>query len=45
MSLFFFRSRCMLELKFAIYDRAASLSSEASSVDAALAMQYWLKNH
>jgi len=27
----------MLELKFAIYHRAASLSSQASSVDAVLA--------
>ena len=27
----FFSSRCMLELKFAIYHRAASLSSQASS--------------
>ena len=26
----FFSSRCMLELKFAIYDRAASLPSQAS---------------
>ena len=29
----FFSSRCMLELKFAIYHRAASLFSQASSVD------------
>ena len=29
----FFSSRCMLELKFGIYHRAASLSSQASSVD------------
>ena len=42
---FFFSSRCMLELKFAIYHRAASLSSQASSIDAVLAMQYWLMNH
>jgi len=28
-----FSSRCMLELKFAIYHRIASLSSQASSVD------------
>jgi len=28
-----FSSRCMLELKFAIFHRAASLSSQASSVD------------
>jgi len=41
----FFSSGCMLELKFAIYHRAASLSSQASSVDAVLAMQYVLKNH
>jgi len=29
-----FSSRCTLELKFAIYPRAASLSSQVSSVDA-----------
>jgi len=29
----FFSSRCMLELKFSIYHRAASLPSQASSVD------------
>ena len=29
----FFSSRCMLELKFTIYHRAASLSSQTSSVD------------
>ena len=29
-----FFSRCMLGLKFAIYHRAASLPSQASSVDA-----------
>jgi len=34
-----FSSRCMLELKFAIYYRAASLPSQA------FYMQYWLKNH
>jgi len=28
-----FSSRCMLELKFAIYHRAASLFSQASSAD------------
>ena len=31
---FFFSSRYMLELEFVIYHRAASLSSQASSVDA-----------
>ena len=40
----FFSSRCMIELKFAIYHRAASLSSQASSVDEVLVMQYWPKN-
>ena len=35
----FFSSRCMLELKFAIYYRAASLPSQASYA------VYWLKNH
>ena len=30
---FVFSSRCMLEQKFAIYHRAASLPSQASSVD------------
>jgi len=29
----FFSSRCMLELKFVIYHRAASLSLLASSID------------
>jgi len=29
----FCSSRCILELKFAIYHRVASLSSQASSVD------------
>jgi len=33
----------MLELKFAIYHRAASLSSQASSCSRCT--QYWLKNH
>jgi len=35
---FFFSSRCMLELKFAIYYRAESLPHR-------LPMQYWLRNH
>jgi len=30
---FFFSSRCMFELKFSIYHREASLSSQVSSVD------------
>jgi len=33
----FLNSRCIFELKFAIYHRAASLSSQASSVDVVLA--------
>jgi len=33
----------MLQLKFASYHRAVSLSSHASSVD--VAILYWLKNH
>ena len=37
----FFSSRCMLELKLAIYCRAASLPSQASYA----IIEYWLKNH
>jgi len=38
----FFSSRCMLELKFAIYHRQASLSSQMYAVSAEESLKQWM---